>query len=135
MIAAFNAASWCNLGHSYRDVEKAAKSCGYHPEKGIYHFQFSNLISKLNIPAKKMRPRSLGELESKMYLGKFFIFLYTPTGEFNGHAIVAFTDHEGNIRLINPDSERETWDEFAAEIYAKGMKNMSVWELPCRELV
>lgn len=134
-MAAYNAASWCNLKLSYEQVEKYARACGYSYRGGIYFFQFANLVKKLGIPAKKVKPKSIDDIESRLYLGKFFIFLYTAVGAPNGHAIVAFTDHEGNIMLINPDQERITWGDFASDVYSNGMKNFIVYEIPCREMV
>lgn len=132
VVAAFNAASWCNVYKSYKEIEKIAKSCGYNPDGGIYSFQFANLMKKLSIPAKKIHPRSMKEIESKLYLGKLFVFLYTPTGLRCGHAVTIFTDHKGIIRIINPDDERITWNELASDIHANGMMSFNVYEVPCR---
>lgn len=135
VVAAFNAASWCNAYRPYTEVEKLAKSCGYHPDKGIWHFQFANLVKKLGIPAKKVRPKSLEELQTSIYLGKFFVFLYTPTGQHTGHAITVFLDHTARIRIINPDEERVTWGDFASDVHANGMRNLTIYEIPRRDLV
>lgn len=92
-------------------------------------------MKKLNVPAKKVKPRSIEEIESKLYLGKFFVLLYRPTGDIIGHAIVTFVDHKGHIKVINPDSKRITWDDLAADIHANGMKEFHVYEIPHRQLV
>jgi len=134
VVAAYNAASWCNLKKTYKEVEKAARECGY-GNHGLYVFQFSFLLKKLKIPAKHVKPRSLGDIESKLLLGKFLILLYTQTGQNVGHVVTAFTDHEGRIKLVNPENTLQTWNELAAEVYAHGMKNFFVYELPCRELI
>ena len=133
VVAAFNAASWCNLYRSYSEIEKQAKGCGYNRKKGIYSFQFAALMKKLSVPAKKTKPKSVREIESKLYLGKFFVLLYRPTGYSIGHAIVAFMDHKGHIRVINPDSKRLTWNDLAADIHANGMKEFHVYEIPDRQ--
>lgn len=135
VVAAFNAASWCNVYRPYNEIEKAAKSCGYNPTKGIWSFQFAKLLKKLDVPVKKIKPKSIEDIESKIYLGKFYCLLYRPTGYDIGHAIVVFLDHRGNIRVINPDRVRITWNDLAAEIYANGMKEFHVYEIPHRKLV
>lgn len=135
VVAAFNAASWCNSYRPYKEVEKIAKSCGYNPQRGIYHFQFSNLIKKLQIPAKKIKPKSIDELETKLYLGKCFIFIYYLTGNIGGHVITAFMNHKGNIKLVNTQDGLITWGDFASEIHARGMKEFHVYEIPNRQLV
>lgn len=135
VVAAFNAASWCHLYRPYRDIEKVAMSCGYSRKKGIYLFQFAALLNRLEIPAKRIRPKSVESLESRIYIGRFIVVLYTPNGYDLGHVIVAFLDHRGNIRVINPDSERTTWGDLAADINANGMKEFHVYEVPNRRFL
>lgn len=133
VVAAYNAAIWCHDGRPYEEVEKIAKSCGYHPEKGIYTFQFSNLMKKLGIPAKKVKPRNLDSILNRLYGGKFFIFLYTPTGMSIGHVISAFVDHKGRITLINPEAnERATWSSFVIDMLENGASNFAAYEIPRR---
>ena len=132
LIAIFNALAWCKIPKTYKQIEKIAKTCGYSPDKGIYNFQLNNLIQKLNIPAKQVKPKSLEEIQESLYLGRFFIFLYRPTGDDGGHAITSFVDHNGKIKLINSDQERMTWNEFASDIHANGMKAFHVYEIPYR---
>jgi Peptidase C39 family len=133
VVAAFNAASWCNVYRTYADVEKLARSCGY-GKSGIYPFQFSYLLKKLGIPVKKVKPKSLDQLESNIYTGKFYCILYTPAGFSNGHVVSVFMDHKGNIRVINP-VKWLTWNELAAEMNAHGMVNIHLYEVPHRQLV
>jgi hypothetical protein len=132
VVAAFNAASWCNKYQPYSAIEKQAASCGYNRSKGIYNFQFSKLLKKLDLPAKKVWLKSVKHLESNIYLGKFYALLYRPAGYDLGHVIVTFLDHKGIIRVINPDSQRLTWDDLAAEIHANGMCEFHVYEIPGR---
>lgn len=134
VVAAYNAASWCNATRPYEEVEKLARSCGYNPEKGIYFFQFSNLVKKLGVPAKKIRPRNLDEILDKLYKGKFFVFMYTPTGMDVGHAISAFVDHTGKVRLINPEpgNSRTTWSSFVLDMCQNGARNFAAYEIPRR---
>lgn len=134
VVAAFNAASWCNKYRPYQEVEKIARSCGYSKKNGIYPFQFQYLLKKLDVPVKKVKLKSLEELESRIYLGKFYCLLYTPVGYDVGHVVSVFMDHKGAIRVINA-VEWLTWDDLAAEINANGMRNFNVYELPHRELV
>jgi hypothetical protein len=135
VVAAFNAASWCNVYKPYREIEKFARGCGYNRKRGIYNFQFASLMKKLNVPAKKVKPRSIEQIESKLYLGKFFVLLYRPTGDIIGHAIVAFSDHKGHIRVINPDSQRITWGDLVSDVRTNGMKEFHVYEIPRRQVV
>lgn len=131
VVAAYNVSTWLDMGKTYKEVEAVAKSCGY-GKKGIYLFQFHNLLKKLKIPAKKVRPRSPGELEKKIDDGKLFIFLYTPSSKKMGHVIVAFMDHLGSIRIVNPDSVRNTWRKFMFDIKQNGVKDFDVFEVPKR---
>ncbi len=133
IVAAHNVASWCNLPKSYREVEKLAKSCGYNEERGIYLFQFANLIKKMGVPAKRVWPRSLGQLESKLNSGKLFILLYTPAGEGIGHVVTAFLDHNGDITLINPEADRRSWYTLTSDLVSNGAKDFQVYEVPSRE--
>lgn len=138
VVAAYNAASWCNISKPYEEVEKIARSCGYNPERGIYFFQFSNLVKKLGLPAKKIRPKNLDEILDKLYRGKFFVFLYTPVGYHTGHAISAFVDHKGRITLVNPEpgkNPRATWSSFVVDMLENGAKNFAAYEIPRRSLV
>lgn len=135
VVAAYNVLSWCNNHRSYREVEKVAKSCGYNSDKGIYFFQFANLIKKLNLPAKKIKPKSLEEILNKLYSGKFFVFLYTPTGSGRGHAMSAFVNHNGKIMLINPESKRSTWGRFCVDLIENGTRNFAIYEIPRRTAV
>lgn len=136
VVAAFNASAWCNIKTTYKKVEKVARSCGY-SEKGIYFFQFDYLVKKLNIPAKKVALKGVKDLEKRLYRGKFFIFLYTPTEvKGSGHAITAFVDHTGNIRIVNPEpgGKRFTWRRFVTDLNENGVKNFAAWEVPQRSL-
>lgn len=135
VVAAYNAASWCNKNRPYKDIEKIARSCGYSPKNGIYAFQFSNLMKKLNIPAKKIKMKNIKEIESNLYTGLFFVFLYTPINSFSGHAISAFMGQDGHIKLVNPDEKRVTWNDFAADVYSNGMRNISIYEIPNRSMI
>jgi len=135
VVAGFNASSWCHSYKPYKVVEKIAKSCGYHPERGMYIFQFANLMKKLKIPAKRVKPKNMYAVESKLYLGSLLIFLYTHTGSYNGHVMTAFMDHKGRIRLINTNNEPITWDDFASDIQAREMSNFAVYEVPPRSMV
>src|SRR5882672_7714434 len=112
VVAAYNAASWCNLNKTYKEIEKVARSCGYNDKKGTYYFQFDNLVKKLNLPAKRIKPRSLNEIENRLYKGRFFIFLYTELNSSTGHAVSAFVDHAGRVILVNPEGELKNWFEF-----------------------
>lgn len=133
VVAVYNAASWCNLSFFYEDVEKIAKSCGY-SSKGIYPFQFANLVKKLKLPAKKVALKNLEEVEEKLRLGRFFIFLYTPTGFDTGHIISLFMNHEGSIEIVNPERGRITWEDLISDIFSNGMKNFLAYEIPNRKL-
>jgi hypothetical protein len=135
VIAAFNASSWCGKYKPYKEVEKAAKSCGYSKKSGIYFFQFAQLMNILDLPVKLVRPKSMEEIESRIYLGKFFIFFYVPAGYTVGHVVTAFLDHKGRIKVINPDEERATWDDLAADIHAHGMQEFHLYEIPHRQFV
>lgn len=136
VVAAFNASAWCNINLTYDKVEKIAKSCGY-SKNGIYDFQFANLISRLNIPAKRIPPKSIENLEKQLYRGKFFIFFYTPSQikpGASGHIVTAFVDHTGEIRILNPDGVRRTWRMFVNDLNENGVKNFVAWEIPRRPL-
>jgi hypothetical protein len=135
VVAAFNVSSWCDLYKPYTQIEKAAKSCGYNPDKGIYFFQFASLMKKLGIPSKRLKSATVHDIESGLYLGKFFVLLYRPNGYDLGHVIVTFLDHHGHIRVINPDSKRVTWGDLASDVYAKGMKDFHVYEIPNRKSI
>lgn len=135
VVAAFNAASWCYVDKTYEEVEKLAKASGYSLKKGTRNFQFVNLIKKLNIPVKRVKPKSLDDIRSRLNSGKLFIFLYTPTGEHVGHAVSMFSDHTGKIIIVNSDAERSTWSEFVHDINTNGMKNFFIYEIPRRDLV
>lgn len=134
IVAAYNAAIWRNMPYTYEKVEEIARGCGYNPKKGMYRFQFIRLVKKLNIPTRKIEPKSVEELTSKLNIGKFLVLLYTPTGEGRGHAATAFMDHQGHIRVINPENQRPTWSELIADIKENGMKEFHVYELPRRQL-
>lgn len=132
VVAAYNAASWCNSCRSYSEVERLAKSCGYNPNKGIFFFQFANLMKKMGLPAKRIKPKSRKEVESRLHSGKFLIFLYTPTGHANGHAITAFVNHRGKIVIVNPEGKRSTWFAFASDLSRNGVRNFIAYEIPQR---
>lgn len=132
VVAAFNAASWCGVYRPYGEIEKAAKSCGYNPSKGIYHFQFAQLLRVLDIPAKKAKPKSREALESKIHLGKFYVLFYQLTGDSLGHIISAFTDHTGSIKIVNPAKYLRTWNDLMTEIDTNGVKELHVYEMPAR---
>lgn len=132
IVAAYNAASWCNFNKSYSEIETVAKSCGYSPDAGIYFFQFDKLVKKLGLPAKRLLPKSRQQIESKLHAGKFFIFLYTPIGTKSGHAMTAYNDHNGRIRLINSEGNRKTWLDFVLDLSVNGAKNFVVYEIPPR---
>jgi hypothetical protein len=134
VVAAFNASAWCNIKTTYRKVEKLARSCGY-GKSGIYDFQFANLINKLNIPAKRIDPKSRENLEKKLYSGKFFIFFYTLPqikSATSGHIVTAFLDHTGEIKIVNSDGYRRTWWRFVTDLNENGVKNFIAWEIPRR---
>ena len=135
IVAAHNAASWCNVHKKYSEIEKIAKSCGYNPNKGMYPFQFDNLLKKLKVPVKKIKLKSLRQLKNKLYLGKLFIFLYKPNKESNGHIIAVFLNHHGKIQIVNPDIERLTWIDFIEDISNNGMVEFISYEIPQRKLV
>ena len=133
IVAVFNASQWCNIAQPYETIEKLAKSCGYNPKKGIFFFQFANLIKKLKLPAKRVKSKSIKEIESKLDSGKFFIFLYTSAESDTGHAIVTFTDHRGRIIIINPQKNGpKTWIGFAYKLVTEGAKNFIAYEIPRR---
>jgi hypothetical protein len=129
IVAAFNAAVWLNSPKPYKYVEKLAKSCGYNPERGIYDFQFSHLLKKLDIPAKKIKPKSMDSLAKKVYVGKCLVLLYTQTGVSTGHAVTVFMDHKGMIRIFNPLGELKNWGQIATDIKKHGMKDFNVYEI------
>lgn len=132
VVATYNIAAWCNARRPYKEVEKIAKSCGYNDKKGVYYFQFDNIIKKMNLPVKRVRPKSFNEIESKLRRGKFFVFFYTPTGDASGHAMSAFVDDQGIVRLINPESQRVNWFQFGWDITLNGVRNFRVYEVPAR---
>lgn len=105
VVAAFNAASWCNLYKSYREVEKLAMACGYNENGGMYSFQFANLIKMLGLPAKKTGIKTIETLEKNLRNGKLYIIFYIFAESDEGHIVAVFADHEGRIRLINPEKE------------------------------
>lgn len=134
VVAVANAVAWCNLGKTYEEVEKVARACGY-GQRGIYGFQFVNLLRKLKIPAKRVGPLGLEYLENQLHNGKMFIFFYTPYSVrpgASGHVVTAFADHTGNIRIVNPDRHRRTWRSFVSDLNENGVKNFASWEVPER---
>jgi hypothetical protein len=137
VVAAFNASSWCNMDRPYKEVDRIARSCGYHPRKGIRDFQFVNLANKLGLPYRRVRQMKLDEIESGLYLGKCFVLLYFPrqypTGHVTGHVITVYMSND-RIKIINPDDVRITWSEFASDYYAKGMRELIAYELPARNV-
>ena len=134
IIAAFNMAAWCNSPKTYEELEKLAKTCGYSPKKGIFFFQFANLIKKMKLPTKRIRSTSIQELEDKLSKGKCFVFLYTLAGEDNGHAMMVFSDHLGRFKIINPQKSRsKTWWDFAWDVQVNGVRNMAIYEIPRRK--
>lgn len=135
IVAAFNAAAWSDLKFTYKKVEKIAKSCGYNPNKGIYQFQFSNLLKKLSVPAKQIKPKSMESLTNKVYLGKCLVILYTQNGIDCSHIITVFRDHTGTIKMINPAGEIKSWGTLATDIRKNGMREFYVYEIPNRKLV
>ncbi len=133
MVAVYNASRWCQLPKTYREIEKVARSCGYSQKGGIRYFQFANLVSKIGLPARKIKPKSLNDIESRLYRGKFFIFLYTAAGKKSGHAMTAFVDHEGIVKIVNPMRRCKNWFKFGIEIMLNGVEDFVVYELPERE--
>lgn len=128
VVAAFNAALWCNTPLPYKQVERLARSCGYSPKRGIYEFQFSHLMKKLALPVKKIKPKSIESLRKKAYVGKCFVFLYTQTGKQTGHVVTVFMDHKGIVRIFNPAGGLRNLSQFAADIKKNGMKEFNVYE-------
>lgn len=133
VVAIYNAAKWCNDRKTYREIEQMAKSCGYSEKRGLYYFQFANLVAKSGLPAKQIRPKDLNDLENRLYKGKFFILLYTPTGSKNGHAMSAFVDHQGVVKIVNPMRRCKNWFKFGIDITLNGVKDFVVYEIPKRE--
>lgn len=134
VVAAFNAASWCKKYQPYEKIEKVARGCGYNPFKGIWDFQFCSLLQKLQVPYRKINNINLDDLQSKLYLGKCFLISYRPTEWAVGHLVTVYMDKSGHIKVINPDVERMTWNEFAADTFAGGMLEINAYELPGRNL-
>jgi len=132
VVAAFNAAWWCNRAISYQWVEKLAKSCGYNESNGMYAFQFAKLIKKLKLPANKIKPRSMEYVKDGMYCGKSYIFLYTRRASDRGHVIMTFLDHEGVFRIINPGRSLGSWKIFEQDLQDNGVRNFYVYELPSK---
>ena len=133
VVAAYNATSWRRTGLTYEEVEAHARACGYSRTKGIHRFQFHRLIHKLNLSAKKVaRATSEDTLEELLFAGYLLVFLYQPAGMNWGHAISAFVDQDGEIRLINPDGERPTWEDFAEELSTSGVKHFEVYAIPSK---
>lgn len=131
VVAAFNAASWSKKTTTYALVERAARCSGYKKGRGIYGFQFVNLLNKLNIINKRSVNKNIEEIETEILLGKCFVILYHPKGHSYGHAITALR-HRGRISILNPDSTHITWNEFASDCYAGGMESLVAFELPHR---
>ena len=133
IVAAFNAAQWCNSPKTYKSIEKIAKTCGYNTQKGIFFFQFAHLLGKLRLPTKRIKPKSVKELENKLDAGKCLLILYTPSSDENGHAIMVFIDHTGRIIIINPQKNGpQTWWRFTWDLVLNGVRNLAVYELPRR---
>lgn len=135
IVAAFNAASWCNVGKSYNYIVKTAASCGYSSNKGIWPFQFVSLTKKLKIPAKKIKPKNFKDLKNKLYDGKLLIIFCRRTEEMSGHIVSLFMDHEGSIVLVNPNKRMKSWVSLVRDISINGIKEFHIYEIPRRRVV
>lgn len=134
VVAAFNAASWCKKSKTYEHVEELALKCGYIPGTGIQNFQLRRLLNKLHVNFKRIRDINLEEVQSQVYLGKCILVSYFPKGWPHGHVVTIYMNKDGNIRVVNSDRERMTWNDFAAEVFAGVMGRFDVYELPTRNL-
>lgn len=134
VIAAVNAAKWSGLNCTYGKVRKLALASGYSAEKGIYFFQFSNLLKKIGVPIKRIRPRSPKAMATKLRRGKMLVVFYSMPGPCSGHVLSCVLDHEGKIQLINPEPGkrhvRRTWMRFIRNIKENGTKEFKVYEIP-----
>jgi hypothetical protein len=130
VIAALNAARWSGLKYSYKRVFDTAVSAGYSPEKGIYFFQFSNLLKKIGVKAKRIRPKSSNEMVDRVDAGKMLVIFYIPTGFDVGHVMSCVLDHNGDVKVINPEpNSRRTWIQLLNDIKENGMKEFRVYEI------
>ena len=134
VVAAFNAGQWSGIRCTYARTMRLALASGYSPEGGMYAFQFSNLMMKLNVPFKKISPKSPEDLYKKLKKGSMLAIFYLPTGKDTGHVLSCLVDYEGKAFIVNPErrrsSGRRTWITLMRDIEANGMKEFHVYEIP-----
>lgn len=135
-MAAYNAASWCEINIEYPILLKLAREFGWNRKSGIKIVKLDKLLSLLKIPKKfdlRVNPYAI---QRELYAGKAYLVGYKSHYDKGGHAIMLFLDKNGKIRLINPAHKKFiTWDDLAAEANAGGMEFMVAWELPTRQYV
>lgn len=129
VVAAFNAASWCRKYKTYDHIHELALNLGYCMVRGIKDHQFRRLLNKLCVPFKRIRQINLDEIQSRLYLGKCMVVTYYPVGWPHGHLVTIYMNRKGQIRVINPDEQRMTWNDFASQALAGAMERMLVYEL------
>lgn len=130
VVAALNATRWYGIRCTYSKVLNLALASGYSPKKGIYFFQFSNLLKRMGVPAKRIYPKSSKAMAGRILRGNMLIVFYIPTGFDVGHVMSCILDHEGDIRVINPEGgERRTWIQLMRDIKANGMREFRIYEI------
>ena len=139
VVAALNAAQWSGLRCTYDKAMKLALASGYSPEHGVYAFQFSNLLMKLNVPFRKISPKSPECMLKRLKNGSMLAVLYVPTTHNVGHALSCLVDYEGKAFIVNPErkrsSGRRTWITLMRDIKTNGMKEFHVYEIPRKQRI
>lgn len=134
VVGAFNALSWCNKPKKYEDILKIAKEkFGYSPKGGMSGYNFSRLIKHFKVPAKDAVGLSVEDIQSKVYMGKAFVLLYTSADAKMGHITFIMADKNGKIKVIN-EQPGVGWDDIASDIAAGGSIG-AAWELPNRKML